>query len=61
MLNGLCWAMLAIALLCATPATLARQAAPTPPLGWNSWDSYVGSFRDRARAVTQIPRRVQPR
>ncbi|MFL6601944.1 MAG: glycoside hydrolase family 27 protein [Steroidobacteraceae bacterium] len=40
MLNGLCWAMLAIAFLSATPATLAREAAPTPPLGWNSWDSF---------------------
>jgi len=33
-------AVLAVALLCSTFATLAREAAPAPPLGWNSWDSY---------------------
>jgi len=32
--------MLAISFLCATDATLAREVAPTPPMGWNSWDSF---------------------
>ncbi len=30
----------ALFLLLLTPATLAQQIAATPPMGWNSWDSY---------------------
>jgi len=40
MLNGFCRVLLAMGLLFATTATLAREVAPTPPMGWNSWDSY---------------------
>ena len=40
MLNRFCRAMLAAAFLCGTSATWAREVAATPPMGWNSWDSY---------------------
>lgn len=40
MLHGFCRAMVAIACVCAAPAALAGEVAPTPPMGWNSWDSY---------------------
>src|SRR5215467_15459516 len=33
-------ALLAIALLVLSVPTWAREVAPTPPMGWNSWDSY---------------------
>jgi alpha-galactosidase len=40
MLNELRRAVLAMSLLCVTTLTLAREVAPTPPMGWNSWDAY---------------------
>jgi alpha-galactosidase len=40
MLNGYRKAMLATGLLCAITVTFAREVAPTPPMGWNSWDSF---------------------
>jgi alpha-galactosidase len=40
MLHGFYKALLATGLLCVTTITLAREVAPTPPMGWNSWDSY---------------------
>ena len=39
-LNRFVRTALTIALLCASAATLASEVAPTPPMGWNSWDSY---------------------
>lgn len=32
--------MVVTGLLCVAGSTLAREVAPTPPMGWNSWDSY---------------------
>lgn len=33
-------AMPAIAFLCATSVTPAHEVAPSPPMGWNSWDAF---------------------
>ena len=59
MLNRFCRAMLTVTLLCATCATLAREAAPTPPMGWNSWDSYgltldEADFKANARELSKL-------
>src|SRR5580698_10345181 len=32
--------LIAVALLCAAPALQAQMLAPTPPMGWNSWDAF---------------------
>jgi len=40
MLNRLHRTLLAVSVLCAATMTLAREVAPTPPMGWNSWDSF---------------------
>lgn len=40
MLNGLYGGILSISLACAASLTGAREAVPTPPMGWNSWDSF---------------------
>ena len=40
MLNRVRKAMLAMSLLGALTVTFAREVAPTPPMGWNSWDSF---------------------
>ena len=40
MLDGFYKAILALLLLGAATATLASEVAPTPPMGWNSWDSF---------------------
>jgi alpha-galactosidase len=59
MLNWFCRTMLAVAFLCATCATLAREVAPTPPMGWNSWDSYgltidEADFKANARELAKL-------
>ena len=51
--------MFAIALLCATCATPAREVAPTPPMGWNSWDAYgltidEAAFKANALELTKL-------
>jgi alpha-galactosidase len=40
MLCGFCRTMLAVLLVFGTSVTWAREVAATPPMGWNSWDSY---------------------
>ena len=40
MLKRFSQATLAAAVLCAGAVAWAREVAPTPPMGWNSWDSY---------------------
>ena len=40
MLDGLYKTILALLLLGAATATFAGEAAPTPPMGWNSWDAF---------------------
>jgi len=40
MFNGFHKALLAMLLLRATTVTFASEVAPTPPMGWNSWDSF---------------------
>jgi alpha-galactosidase len=40
MLDRLRGALLLVALLVTAPAVLARETAPTPPMGWNSWDAF---------------------
>jgi hypothetical protein len=32
--------MLALAIMCVSCPSWAREVAPTPPMGWNSWDSF---------------------
>ena len=59
MLNGFCRAMLAVAFLWSASAALAREVAPTPPMGWNSWDSYgltldEADFRANAQALAKL-------
>src|SRR5689334_6150322 len=53
MLNDLRKALVAMGLLCAA-ATPASELAPTPPMGWNSWDAYgltIGEADFRANAL----------
>ena len=40
MLDGLYKEILALLLLGAATATFASEVAPTPPMGWNSWDAF---------------------
>jgi hypothetical protein len=40
MLDRFCRATLALLLLGAAATTFAGEIAPTPPMGWNSWDSF---------------------
>jgi hypothetical protein len=40
MLSRFCKAVTAVALLFTVSAAMAREVAPTPPMGWNSWDSF---------------------
>ncbi|MFL6605061.1 MAG: hypothetical protein ACJ8R9_27530 [Steroidobacteraceae bacterium] len=59
MLHWICRAMLAVAFLCATCPTLAREVAPTPRMGWNSWDSYgltidETDFKPNARELAKL-------
>ena len=59
MLNGFCRVLLAMGLLLATTATLALEDAPTPPMGWNSWDSYgltidEADFKANARELSKL-------
>jgi alpha-galactosidase len=59
MLKGFRKAMLATSLLCAVTGTVARGVAPTPPMGWNSWDSYgftidEAAFRANALELAKL-------
>jgi alpha-galactosidase len=55
----LCRALLASALLCATCVTPAHEVAPSPPMGWNSWDSFgltidEAAFKANARELAKL-------
>jgi alpha-galactosidase len=59
MLNGFWPAMVAAAFLSAGTATLASEIAPTPPMGWNSWDAYgltldEADFKANARELAKL-------
>ncbi len=59
MLNGVRKVMLALGFLCIASATAAREVAPTPPMGWNSWDAYgltidEGGFKANARELAKL-------
>jgi alpha-galactosidase len=53
MLAGI--ALSPVLLRAALPSTDFRSFAPTPPMGWNSWDSFATTIsEDEARAVAKI-------
>jgi hypothetical protein len=59
MLTGFRRAILAVAFLCALSAATSAQVAPTPPMGWNSWDSYgftidEADFKANARQLAKL-------
>lgn len=59
MLNALCRAMLAMAVACLACATPAHEVAPSPPMGWNSWDSFgltidEAAFKANAQELAKL-------
>ncbi|HEY6926615.1 MAG TPA: glycoside hydrolase family 27 protein [Steroidobacteraceae bacterium] len=58
-LNGLRRAIPAIAFLCAACPAPAHEVAPSPPMGWNSWDSYgltidEAAFKANAQELAKL-------
>jgi alpha-galactosidase len=52
--NLMRYALLAVALACAASAVHGRTIAPTPPMGWNSWDAFgftIGESDYKANAA----------
>ena len=59
MLQGFPGAALMIGLLCGPCSAEAREVAPTPPMGWNSWDSFgltvdEAAFRANALELAKL-------
>ena len=58
-MNDLRKTLLTMSLLCATTAIPASEFAPTPPMGWNSWDAFgltidEGDFRANALELSKL-------